>query len=114
MAVSATIVLLLFLPDELRRERRRLTQVPAGMGDAPQVVNGDKGGMRCKGPVQKGYTAAAPMGAVGAAPSYVTPPHVVLLHINPGETIFFQMGDQMQFVQGAWLLQWRRAFPGGH
>lgn len=80
-------------------------EVPAGMGDAPQVVNGDKGGMRCKGPVQKGYTAAAPMGAVGAAPSYVTPPHVVLLHINPGETIFFQMGDQMQFVQGPATVQ---------
>ncbi|XP_064455512.1 fibronectin type-III domain-containing protein 3A-like isoform X2 [Ornithodoros turicata] len=28
------------------------------------------------------------------------PPHVVLLHINPGETIFFQMGDQMQLIQG--------------
>lgn len=28
------------------------------------------------------------------------PPHVVLLHVNPGETIFFQMGDQMQLIQG--------------
>lgn len=71
-----------------------------------EVVNGEKSGLRCKGPVQKGY-GAAPMGAVSAAaaPSYVAPPHVVLLHINPGETIFFQMGDQMQFVQGPATVQ---------
>lgn len=70
-----------------------------------EVVNGEKSGLRCKGAVQKGY-GAAPMGAVSAAaPSYVAPPHVVLLHINPGETIFFQMGDQMQFVQGPATVQ---------
>ncbi|XP_075536471.1 fibronectin type-III domain-containing protein 3A-like isoform X1 [Dermacentor variabilis] len=70
-----------------------------------EVVNGEKSGLRCKGPVQKGY-GAAPMGTVSAAaPSYVAPPHVVLLHINPGETIFFQMGDQMQFVQGPATVQ---------
>ncbi|XP_077516049.1 fibronectin type-III domain-containing protein 3A-like isoform X2 [Amblyomma americanum] len=100
-------------PTTLQPQPQPQSLTPEALGDRseprPQghweVVNGEKSGMRCKNPVQKGYGAAA-MGAVSAAaPPYVAPPHVVLLHINPGETIFFQMGDQMQFVQGPATVQ---------
>ncbi|CAN7996464.1 unnamed protein product, partial [Ixodes hexagonus] len=90
------------------------------VGEPPggwHVVNGlsgaEKGGHRCKGLLQqqqpKSFGGPPHGPAAGVVPPYVAaaaphqagvPPHVVLLHINPGETIFFQMGDQMQLIQG--------------
>lgn len=92
------------------------------VGEPPgswHVVNGlsgaEKGSHRCKGLLQqqqqpKSFGGPPHGPAAGVVPPYVAaaaaphqpgvPPHVVLLHINPGETIFFQMGDQMQLIQG--------------
>lgn len=89
------------------------------VGEPPggwHVVNGlsgaEKGGHRCKGLLQqqqpKSFGGPPQCPTAGVVPPYVAaaphqpgvPPHVVLLHINPGETIFFQMGDQMQLIQG--------------
>ena len=48
---------------------------------------------------QPGGSGLSPQGAGGGAPSQ----HIVLVHVNPGETFSVRVGDQIQHIQGMYV-----------